>query len=266
MGVSRKPDREAVSRSNPDRGPEIIAIPVEPPYAIYGVLWYFGVLAYPDRSDSQKREKFMGALHAWQLKCCSRHIQHASIRIPHDYSRVRKLHGTISKGFRCLERRLTAGSMAWVIYMNGARIPYDWLGLSPQQGRKRGVIVLGPDTTESTLKRAARALPGSVNRTAQALVRARMESTPGLEPEHAAVNIKHRTWAESLLALHLAIALHQRIESLALDCSDEDKLLLLLFRTDWLLETMLHAEGWRTSLPSRIPTFPSDRAIRLLPA
>jgi hypothetical protein len=40
----------------------------------------------------------------------------------------------------------------------------------------------------------------------------------------------------------------------------------LLFRTDWLLPTLLYAESLRTFLPSRIPTFHPDKAVRLLPA
>lgn len=199
----------------------------------------------------------MESLLAFRLKCCSRYTQHVSIRVPSEYSLVRKLHGTISKGFRRLERRLTAGSMAWAICWNrylAEAVPQSsdclywnrWLGLPPQFGV------------------ALRRGPATVNKAAQALIESRTESNPDLVPEDAAVNIKHRTWAESLPALHLAIALHQEIESLTLDGSDEDKLLLLLFRTGWLLKALLYAESLRTFLPSRIPTFPSDKAIRLL--
>jgi hypothetical protein len=183
----------------------------------------------------------MEAMDAWRRKCCIQHVQSPGILMPS--GRVRNLHGPISKGFRCLARRLSAGSMAWTIVVNKAR--NDWFSPASEQNG------YGPST---------------VNSAAQALVLSRMKSTPGLVAEDAAVNIKHRIWAESLPVLHLAIALYQRIETLGLDGSDDDKLLLLLFRTDWLLPTLLYAESLRTFLPSRIPTFHPDKAVRLLPA
>lgn len=235
--------------------------PAENPLdALAGAALYLAVVAYPEAGDSRKREKFMEALIAWRIKCCIPYMQHVTIRVLPEYSRVRKLHGPISKGFRCLERRLTAASMGWSLYWN------RHLAKSVPQNPDCLYRLELPPRLGGDIRMRLQRGPATVNKAAQALVESRMKTTPGLVPEDAAVNIKHRVWAESLPVLHLTIALLQQVEGFPAEAPTVDKLLLLLFNTDWLVPVLSYAESLRTFLPSLIPTFKPERAVRLLPA
>lgn len=100
----------SVAEYNPGRGPEIFPVHVQPPQAIYGVLWYFAVLAYPDRSDSKDREDFAKALHSWRCKNVRADIRHwqqlpAEIRGMKNRSIGGKLHMGLKRGDRQHDER-----------------------------------------------------------------------------------------------------------------------------------------------------------------
>ncbi len=254
-----------------------------------GVISYFAALAYPKAEDSHKAEEFVEVLTTWRLRCCVPYTQHVTIDISQKYSRMRTLRNKISKHFRCLERRLTAASIAWSLHWN------RFLAQSVPQSSDFSYRLELPPELGGTVQAHLRRGPTTINKAVQTLADSGMKNPSGLVlaastgmalrgksvQTEAAVNIKHRIWAESLPVLHLAIALLQQVEGMfvgnaisqaktspkekAEETPTEDKLLLLLSKTEWLVPTLNYAESLRTFLPTFIPTFLPEKAIRLLP-
>lgn len=220
----------------------------------FGVPTLYALLAYPDQSEQKQREGFRDALRAIMLK---NYIAHGGKRphIPTRYRRYKneKLFGTLKKGFKRIGWRLMAGSMGFSICANGMRRSYESLGLVPSKEGKRGVVFRGPK---------------SVNEAVASLMSQRRAKGEWVGQDSEATNIKHRIWAGSLPVLHLAIAMHQRIETLPGD-KDIDKLRQCLYPPDWLKdwlqEVLIYAEYLRTILPSRFPSFGRGNTVRLLP-
>ncbi|HEY6127427.1 MAG TPA: hypothetical protein VIW23_04520 [Candidatus Acidoferrum sp.] len=206
---------------------------------LVGIPLFFAGLAYPDSQQIQQRAVFAEAIHAWRFKeCLRRGLKRKLVPASYRAMKNQKIYGVFSKGFTCIERRLTAGSMGCSLGLNGIKIPGSWLGAALP------IPVVGA---------------ASVNKAAEAVLHGRANDCS------QAPNVKHRIWAESLPALHLAVSLYmlggQRWKS-----SPENLSFELLYSDSWLFQTLTFAEGLRKTLPSRISSFRSENAIQILPS
>jgi hypothetical protein len=103
--------------------------------------------------------------------------------------------------------------------------------------------------------------PNTVNKASLALWKTRARKTD--DPYAACCNLKHRIWASSLPVLHLAIVLYLQVFRIG---NRLDAIARLIRDPQWLGAALVTAEGVRVRLPSRVPTFDPDNAVRLLPA
>ncbi len=226
-----------------------------------GVIAYYAVLAYPKRSELEKRVAFSKALIATWMKAFAGGLGRKSV--PNFYTGFKneKIEGTLRLGFRRLARRLSAGTIGWSIVLGGT-----WEGSGPDGTAE--VVVPGPCTIDQAMR-------GYVGR------RGTDEET-----ETAVKNTTHRVWAESLPVLHLAMKnpivvriMEDRLNSKGACASkptfiDED-LLNSIYEPQWLRESLEGAEELRPTLGDRLGNDPHDplgrgfkpeEALRLLPA
>lgn len=238
----------------------------EPSGAVGGVLLYYVVLAYPERSDWQKRRAFFDAMVAMRFRefvvqGAARHKD-----IPPGFKLKReKMRCGFNLGWKRVERRISAGIMGWCICLNGKSYPYD----VPTIDGKIGLILKGPNTVKDVVRAYF------VNR----------QSSPeavNLEKESAMANIAHRVWAESFPVLHIAMEnpvtlkiVETQVKSgppspaeIANDLFDS------IHRPGWLREALEEAENLKPSLCDLLGTnqddprglgFKAETAISLLP-
>jgi hypothetical protein len=249
---------EAVTRYNPARGSEIIPIPVEPPQALFGVLWFFAVLAYPGRSDSKDRKDFAKALHSWRCKNARGDIGYWQ-QVPAEIRgmRNRSIRGKLHLGLKRIRKRLTAGSIAFSIYLKGLPIP----GFNPT--RTAGIEVFtggGVTTVTEGLKEVLRQreeLTGKRND----------RNEPGEIERDTLENARTDIWTKSLPVLHLAVTLHAWLRDFPTDEQMSAELYRLIHDPRWLRAALEYAENWRELLHThRIPSFDKGKAIRLVRA
>jgi hypothetical protein len=251
MKMKKRPKNIGASPSKA----EVVSIPLQNPWsALDGVLWYFAVLAYPSSSESDKREKFVKAMHAWRLK---NYIRQGGNRlaVPPEDRRMKneKIHGTFRLGLARIDKRLMAGSIGWSLYANGMSFRYA----EPTSRGTVGVELRGQGTITEALRRL---IDQKEQETGVHYGGKYGDERPVLE------NARHHVWVESLPVLHLAIALHLRIENFPPEYPLWSRLLLLLYSPDWLPDALICAEGFRSLLQSRVLSFDPEKALRLIPA
>jgi hypothetical protein len=260
-------DNNIPSGVAPADSPEKIYVNVlEPSGPIGGVLLYYAILAYPNRSDRQKRREFVEALAAMRFKEFA--VQGASRKDIPPYYRSFKREKMLSRmnlGWKRVDRRIHAGIMGWCIYLNEKQYCYP----TPTPDGKVGIVLRGPNT---------------VNKAVRAFVASRQG---GSDPVHLALepalaNVAHRVWAESLPVLHIAMENPITIKiveaqvrtgppsakQIAKDLFDS------IHEPCWLREALEDAENLKSVLPEKLGTHPDDprglgykseRAISLLP-
>jgi len=260
-------DNDILSGAAPADSPEKIYVNVlEPSGPFGGVLLYYAILAYPDRSERQKRREFVEALVAMRFREFA--VQGASRKdIPPYYRSFKreKMLSRVNLGWKRVERRIHAGIMGWCIYLNEKQYRYP----TPRPDGKVGIILRGPNT---------------VNKVVRAFVASRQG---GSDPVHLAVepalaNVTHRVWAESLPVLHIAMENPITIKiveaqvwtgppsgkQIAKDLFDS------IHEPRWLRETLEDAENLKSVLPEKLGThsddprglgYRSERAISLFP-
>jgi len=229
---------------------EVLRIPVDGCGAYDSVVNYFALLAYPMPTERAKCIEFSQALKTLRYKL---YLKGGGDRakVPDFYRGYKNeaMAGRVRLGFRRVIVRLEAASMALCIYFDGLGVPYD----DPTPNGSVGMVIEAP---------------GTVNKAAEDLLR---HTRPDLLQNNetfdsAMVNIKHRVWAASLPVLHLAIALiRAMIHRPGFPNQMEKVFIAMLHDPQWLSQTLDDAERIRFELPSRIPTFRAEQAIRLLP-
>jgi hypothetical protein len=225
---------------------QITYIPAQGEDSKWGVLFFFATLAYPRRDEREKRNRFARAMGAPPFKRyvaegCDRSLLPAEYRIKNE-----KIQGAVNMGVRRLSWRAAAGGMAYGICVDGVYFPYDM----PSSRGSTGVILEAPNT---------------VNKAALGVANVRAGGTGAryIWADSAVANVKQRIWASSLPVLHLAFALYRQIFRVG---NGPDAITKLILDPQWLRAALITAEGIRVRLPSRVPTFDPDNAIRLLPA
>jgi hypothetical protein len=259
---SSNADRGAIDRCNPDRGPEIIAIHIEPPNAIFGVLAYFSVLAYPDSADSEHRANFAMALHSWRCKNVRENMADWENweRLSAETREMtnRSIKGKLNMGLKRIEKRLKAGFIAYKIYINGRPMP----SFNPTARSGKGLVMgRGADSvTEGLLEILREDNEG----------RRYDPNEEGVIEREVLENHRRVIWTVSLPVLHIATSLEVILRGLEVSLPDVPRLALVhrLFHDPrWLSDALADSEWWRLHLVSAgIPGFDKDKAIRLVPA
>ena|SRR2546425_7664073 len=252
-------DRGAIDRYNPYQGSEIIAIHIEPPQAIFGVLAYFSVLAYPDSADSEHRANFAKALHSWRCKNVKKNMadwenwERLSAEIREMTNR--SIEGKLNMGLKRIEKRLKAGFIAYKIYSNGRPMP----SFNPTARSGKG-LVMGRgahSVTEGLLEILREDNEG----------RRYDPYEEGVIEREVLENHRRVIWTDSLPVLHIATSLEVILRGLSPDVPRLALVFCLLHDPRWLLYALANVEWWRLRLaPPRIPGFDKDKAIRLIPA
>ena len=252
-------DLAVVSRFNPDRGQEIFGIPVDPPNAIFGVLWYFALLAYPDRSESKDRENFSKALHSWRCKNARADISYWQQLPPEIRGLTNKsIGGKLHMGLRRIVKRLLAGSIALSLYVKDRPLP----GFNPTTRDGTGVVLASDG-------------PGTVTEALQEFLKLDMEETgkrydryePGVIERDVVENRRNEVWTKALPVLHLAVTLYVWLCSFPSKVPWWARLYRLIHDPRWLRDALVYAEDWRVLLDTyRIPSFDKNEAIRLIRA
>jgi hypothetical protein len=246
---------------------EVIHVNVKDPSGlIRGVLLYYAVLAYPQRSEWPKRRAFIEALIAMRFReFAVQGVKRADI--PDHFRRYKKekMLCRFRLGWKRVDRRINAALMAWCIYLNGKHHLFE----SPTADGKVGIYLQGPNT---------------VNAVVRALVASRPKSSnpAHLESESAEANVAHRIWAESFPVLHLAMEnpiTLKVVEALISGQPPSEKhvakeLFDSLHEPTWLRATLEDAENLKAVLSESLGSHPSDprglgykseRAISILP-
>jgi hypothetical protein len=217
-----------------------------------GVRSLFAVLAYPSPREWKKRERFVMAMSALEYE---RFVQQGGSRrdVPAGIRRMKnqQIVGQLSRGFRKIAVRLSAGSVAYGMVFSGTYIPYD----APAPDGSLGLAVHAPKAVTEALKE---------------LLKSKAENTskPYFESGAALCNAMHRIWALSLPVLHLAVALFPIVEFYTGKSSAPLPRILpcLIAQPTWFGSALRFAETLRTRLHEKVPTFKSGAAICLLPA
>ncbi len=231
-----------------------------------GVLAYYAVLAYPKRIEMAKREAFFMAMKTMRIKEFAGMIPGVRKNIPPSYTGLKneKIDGAIRRGWGRLLRRIRAGVAGWCVVLNEKPILLE----VPAPTGEVGFILHGPNT---------------VNRVMNAIVGGGRG-----DPKEATANAAHRTWAESLPVLHLAMKnpvtvkiVEELVNSGETSPSETSaskqinkELLDSIHESGWLRESLEGAEELRLTLPALLGTKPGDHlgrgfksefAIRLIP-
>lgn len=154
---------------------ETTDLPTKEPAAMLGAIGYLAVLAYPDRSEWNKRDEFVRAAKALLLQISIKR-GYPRRKVPPEYRRYRsaKTDGVLGKGFRRIyDRRLIAALIA-----------------------------------ERTLP----PFQFSIARLLRGLVAGEERRHKSLEIKSALDNRYHRIWAESLPVLHLTLVIVDELQ------------------------------------------------------
>jgi hypothetical protein len=238
----------------------------EPGGPVGGVFVYYAVLAYPCRAEWPKRRKFVETIAAMRYRELT--IQGGGReQVPTFFRRFKreKMLSGINLGWKRIERRISAGIMAWCVCLNERRYPYS----APTPDGKVGIELRGPNT---------------VNKAIHAFV-ANRQSSPNpvyvaIEPARA--NVAHRVWAESFPVLHLAMSNPITVKIVEAQVNHEvpsSKQIAKDFfdsmhEPGWLCKALEDAEKLKLDLRERLGVDPNDprglgykpeKAISLLP-
>lgn len=228
---------------------ETTHIPVKGDKAHLGAIAYLAVLAYPERAEWPKRDKFVEAAKAWLCKqyMYRRERKRAATNILPKYRSFKweKIDGTLKQAFYRIEAwRLPAAMMA------------DWVIL---EGKRVGPFVIR--VRDSDRKYFT---PASLNRAAErvgellASQRQLQHARRGKEFGWERTSVMHRVWASTKPVLHLALAFPSR-KGKKIDP------FRLVVDPSWLAQALVQAEATRLILPQLIPGFKIEKSIRLLP-
>lgn len=239
--------------------PETIQIDLADFHA--GAVAYYAVLAYPIRSELQRRQDFFRAMAARQIKEFAQLIPGSRRDIPTYWTRFKneKIGGTMRRGWTRLVRRIQAGVAGWCVVLNHKPFLFD----EPLPTGQVGFILRGPNTVNQVMG----ALVGNV---------------PG-DPKEAVANAVHRVWAESLPVLHLAMRnpvttkiVEEHVNGGEKSISHQINKALFdsTYEPTWLPDSLAQAEELRLKLPELLGTRPDDvlgrgfraeRATRVIP-
>ena len=250
----------------------VIAIPIKGYGAHFGTMVYMAVLAYPNRSQWEKRDRLVEASKAYVLKDW--------IAQGGDKKKVKRKYRSyrndlMEKSFRAAVKRINRRRIP-------AAIAAQWMMASKFQFNlehaRQATQEMEPEqqvrhvAAAVFVNRLLRSAPANVRQAMQQFVgilTTRKEDTEDADDDtitedEAVRNLRVRVWKESLPVLHLAIPLAGRWQKL---CKERQSMAVaFLYDTSWLESSLTVAENLREHiLPENIRGYRPEEAVQLIP-